>query len=189
MVSWIRKHSDLVVIALGSIGLMLIVSLLLVRSAKDPNSPLRIYEKPDGTLGWEYIVWQSSPSADSSAAAERQDDVELYPDNSPAYSFMVADDGAIYWTINEQTLGEAVDAKQVASYRFQGTYFVPALQEPEGAGKCYRDDVDIPEDEREKNDWKTPCSCHQQTQCDPNAGEGASCKRHCRRSDCDCCAI
>lgn len=59
----------------------------------------------------------------------------------------------------------------------------------DGPGFCYRDDLDVPEEEREKNNWQTPCACVEITACDPKNGESSSCKRHCKKNQCDCCAV
>ena len=96
------------------------------------------------------------------------------------------EDGKCYVVMPHQTLGDAM------TQAHRGSRWTVATQE--GDGKCYRGDVDIPPEEREKNQWNEACRCHEVTHCNPGGDTDAptgefKCKRHCNKSDCDCCAI
>lgn len=91
-----------------------------------------------------------------------------------------AGDGKLYLVQPGETLEQAV-AKQ----RRGGV----ALQEDEESGNCYRDDIEVPDDEKEKHNWKEACKCYLVTECKPGRNESRTCKRHCKKDNCDCCAI
>lgn len=127
------------------------------------------------------------------------------PPNGDAGSFvnpvpMRADDGVTRLVEPGETLGDRIHWETVQAYAettsdpaYRYTYHPGAstMAQEEGhpgdaEGHCYNDG--LPAD-KVPPEGKTACACYQATKCDPKSSESHSCKRHCRKDKCDCCAI
>jgi hypothetical protein len=102
----------------------------------------------------------------------------------------MARENAIQWE-TVRVYAETTETTPIVTFHGDGSMTIRDPQEGEehpgdAEGHCYNDS--LPPD-KVPPEGKTACACYQATKCDPKSSESHSCKRHCRKDKCDCCAI